>query len=109
MTHKSPQNLTHKTIYSKQNKKFHQSCIQSWGYFRHYSDSSCFKLILKSTISPPNNRKSPESANKKKGKVGTKWDLSGTSKDAETLNFGPEKGDEGENGEIRIKDEEVAM
>lgn len=50
--------------------------------------------------------KSPE-ANKKKGKVGTKWELGGTSKDAETLDFTPDKGAGAVNGEINLKSEEM--
>lgn len=50
---------------------------------------------------------SPKSSegNKKKGKVGTKWDLGGTAEDAKVLDFTDSKGDM--NGvEVSLKDEE---
>ncbi|KAL4228445.1 hypothetical protein ACF0H5_011491 [Mactra antiquata] len=53
--------------------------------------------------------KSPESG-KKKGKVGTKWDLGGTAEDAKVLDFtdSKSKGDLSTNGvDVSLKDEEI--
>ncbi|XP_052805260.1 signal recognition particle receptor subunit alpha-like isoform X2 [Mya arenaria] len=49
--------------------------------------------------------KSPDSG-KKKGKVGTKWEMGGTSKDLETLDFNKGTGDN-MNGQVNVKDEEL--
>ncbi|WAR04103.1 SRPRA-like protein [Mya arenaria] len=50
-------------------------------------------------------RKSPDGG-KKKGKVGTKWEMGGTSKDLETLDFNKGTGDN-MNGQVNVKDEEL--
>lgn len=64
----------------------------------------------KKTPKPSNDtKKSPQENGKKKGKVGTKWDKGGTSKDMVTLDFSSDKGAAGDASVNGVETSEAEM